>query len=44
MVDVTKENFHEVMNDVLRDIRTSSFVAVDTEFTGLLVDSIFKNR
>ncbi|XP_068232790.1 pre-piRNA 3'-exonuclease trimmer-like isoform X2 [Palaemon carinicauda] len=43
MVDVTKENFDVLKDDILSDIKSSSFIAIDTEFTGLLVDSAYKN-
>lgn len=43
MVDVTNKNFDHLLPSVLSDIKSSSFIAVDTEFTGLLVDSVFKN-
>ncbi|XP_045599149.2 pre-piRNA 3'-exonuclease trimmer [Procambarus clarkii] len=42
MVEVTTNNFNQLLPGILSDIKSSSFVALDTEFTGLLADAAFK--
>lgn len=44
MVDVTNDNFDQLLPQILADVKSASYVAVDTEFTGLLVDDVFKGR
>ncbi|CAL4130463.1 unnamed protein product, partial [Meganyctiphanes norvegica] len=43
MVDVTKENFNHLCPEILDAIKNATFVAVDTEFTGL-PDNTFKAK
>ncbi|XP_069960246.1 pre-piRNA 3'-exonuclease trimmer isoform X2 [Cherax quadricarinatus] len=42
MVDITTNNFNNILPEILSDVKSSSFVALDTEFTGLLADAAFK--
>ncbi|XP_071531666.1 pre-piRNA 3'-exonuclease trimmer-like isoform X2 [Panulirus ornatus] len=42
MVDVTNDNFDHLLPQILADLKSASYVAVDTEFTGLLADNVFK--
>lgn len=44
MVDVTTDNFDQLLPGILADIKSAAFVAVDTEFTGLESDAAFKGR
>ena len=44
MVDVTTENFDKLWQDIQKDIFDSDFMAFDTEFTGLQLDSSEKTR
>lgn len=44
MVDITNTNFETKFSQILEDIKSCSFVAIDTEFTGLLADNVFKNN
>ncbi|KAG7173270.1 Poly(A)-specific ribonuclease PNLDC1-like [Homarus americanus] len=41
MVEVTANNFNQLLPEILADIKSASFIAVDTEFTGLLSDEVF---
>ncbi|XP_027208693.2 poly(A)-specific ribonuclease PNLDC1 isoform X2 [Penaeus vannamei] len=42
MVDVTVDNFPQLLPQILEDIKTAAFISLDTEFTGLLADAAFK--
>ncbi|XP_045122317.1 LOW QUALITY PROTEIN: pre-piRNA 3'-exonuclease trimmer-like [Portunus trituberculatus] len=44
MVDVTSTNFSSVLPLIVEEARSCSFLALDTEFTGLLADSAFRNN
>lgn len=44
MVDVTAENFEKLLPNILADIKSAVFVAVDSEFTGLSSDDSYYNR
>lgn len=44
MVDVTAENFEKLLPEILADIKSAVFVAVDSEFTGLSSDDSYHNR
>ncbi|XP_076029593.1 pre-piRNA 3'-exonuclease trimmer-like [Oratosquilla oratoria] len=44
MVDVVKENFEELLPQIKDTIKACSFVAIDTEFTGLMSDVSFKSN
>lgn len=44
MVDVTVDNFPQLLPQILQDIKTAAFISLDTEFTGLLADASFKGR
>ena len=38
MVEVTKHNFDDEFPLIIQRIKSSSFVAIDTEFTALTID------
>ncbi|XP_042893459.1 pre-piRNA 3'-exonuclease trimmer-like [Penaeus japonicus] len=42
MVDVTEDNFSQLLPQILEDIKRAAFISMDTEFTGLLADAAFK--
>ncbi|KAG0727008.1 Pre-piRNA 3'-exonuclease trimmer [Chionoecetes opilio] len=44
MVDVTQDNYATLLPQVLEDVRGCSFLAIDTEFTGLLAHQTFSNN
>ncbi|KAK4319453.1 hypothetical protein Pmani_009610 [Petrolisthes manimaculis] len=43
MVDVTTENFEKLLPEILADIKSAVFVAVDAEFTGLSSSNSYDN-
>lgn len=43
MIEVTSENFNTIYPHFERVLKDASFIAIDTEFTGLNVEDI-KNR
>ncbi|KAK8378113.1 hypothetical protein O3P69_018821 [Scylla paramamosain] len=44
MVDVTSTNFASLLPSVVEEAKSCCFLALDTEFTGLLADSAFRNN
>ena len=39
MVDVTRDNFEELYDEILEDIKKCSFIGFDTEFSALTTDA-----
>jgi hypothetical protein len=44
MGEITRNNFDEKYPEIVDNLRSAVFIAVDTEFTGLLSDPKFKPR
>ncbi|CAH0390276.1 unnamed protein product [Bemisia tabaci] len=43
MCNVTKKNFTECLSNIKDELKTATFVAIDSEFSGLLSDAEFKS-
>jgi hypothetical protein len=44
MSEITRNNFEQKYPEIVKSLRNAVFIAVDTEFTGLLSDPDFKSR
>ena len=44
MVDVTGDNFLDLLPEIEEDLNSCLFVAIDAEFTGLLTDKLYSNE
>lgn len=44
MSEVIKSNFKEMFKDIEKSLKKSVFVAIDSEFSGLVSHSRLKNR
>lgn len=44
MSEITRNNFEQKYPEVVESLRNAVFIAMDTEFTGLLSDPEFKQR
>ncbi|KAJ1530488.1 hypothetical protein ONE63_005386 [Megalurothrips usitatus] len=43
MTEIVRENFEQKFPDIVKDIKSSTFVSIDTEFSGLLSSDDFKS-
>ncbi|XP_039291945.1 pre-piRNA 3'-exonuclease trimmer [Nilaparvata lugens] len=43
MEDITKYNYKEKFSEIEKSIKTANFISIDSEFSGMVFDSKFKN-
>lgn len=43
-MEITKKNFEDHLDDIIKNLKSSSFVGFDAEFTAILSGECFKHR